>query len=260
MRGAAYRLLAAALLLAAPAVIRAAGPVTVSVAAAANLAYVVDALQAAFAREAPDVKLTCALGPTGGLHAQITHGAPFDVFLSADVETPRALVERGGGEAASLRVFATGRLVAWTLRTDIDLTDLSAAARHPRVFRIALAQPATAPYGRAAQSALEHAGAWEHARPKAVFGDSITQTVQFVESGSADLGLVALSAVRSPRLSGRGARREIPPAAHPGVSLDHAAVLTNRGAVNPAARRFLDFLGGEAARSILREGGYDVPP
>lgn len=260
MRVAAPRLLATVLVLATAAGIRAAEPRTVSVAAASNLAYVVDALQAAFARENPGVKVTCSLGPTGGLHAQITHGAPFDVFLSADVETPRALVARGGGEASSLRVFATGRLVAWTLRADIDLTDLASTVRHPRVGRIALAQPVTAPYGRAAQAALEHAGAWEQARPKAVFGDSLTQTVQFVESGSADVGLVALSAVRSPRLAGRGIWREIPASAHPGISLDHAAVLTNRGAGNPAARGFLEFLGGEAARTILREAGYGVPP
>ena len=87
---AASRLLGAVLLFVALAGVRAAEPGAVSVAAAANLAYVVDALQAAFARENPGVKVTCALGPTGGLHAQITHGAPFDVFLSADVDTPRA--------------------------------------------------------------------------------------------------------------------------------------------------------------------------
>lgn len=257
---AASRLLGAVLLFVALAGVRAAEPGAVSVAAAANLAYVVDALQAAFARENPGVKVTCALGPTGGLHAQITHGAPFDVFLSADVETPRALAARGGADPATLRVFATGRLVAWTSRADIDLTNLAAAARHPRVGRIALAQPATAPYGRAAQAALEHAGAWDQVRPKVVFGDSLTQTVQFVESGSADLGLVARSAVRSPRLAGRGAWREIPAETHPGVSLDHAAVLTTRGTRNPAARRFLDFLGGEASRAILRAAGYGVPP
>jgi molybdate transport system substrate-binding protein len=248
------------LLLTAAAALRSAEAGSVSVAAASNLAYVVDALQAAFAREAAEVKVTCALGPTGGLHAQITHGAPFDVFLSADVETPRSLVARGGADPTSLRVFANGRLVVWTLRTDLELADLAALARHPRVGRIAIAQPATAPYGRAAQSALETAGAWEQARPKVVFGDSLTQTVQFVESGSADLGLVALSAVRSPRLAGRGTWREIRAAEHPGVSLDHAAVLTNRGAGNPAARRFLDFLSGETARRILRDAGYGVPP
>ena len=237
---------------------RGAEPGRVAVAAASNLAYVVDALQAAFAREAPGLKVTCSLGPTGGLHAQIAHGAPFDVFLSADVETPRSLAARGGADPASLRVFATGRLVVWTPRRDLDLNDLAALIRHPRAGRIAIAQPATAPYGRAAQAALETAGVWELSRPKVVFGDSLTQTVQFVESGSADLGFVALSAVRSPRLAGRGTWREIPATAHPGVSLDHAAVLTNRGAGNPAARRFLVFLAGETARRILQIGRAHV--
>ncbi|MCE2861576.1 MAG: molybdate ABC transporter substrate-binding protein [Opitutaceae bacterium] len=252
--------LLAALLLASPAAGRPAESARVSVAAAANLAYVIDALHAGFGRFAPEVKVTSALGPTGGLFAQISHGAPFDVFLSADVDTPRALVGRGGGDAASLRVFATGRLVMWTTRTDVDLADLGTAALHPRVARIALAQPATAPYGRAAQAALERAGIGEKARPRLVFGDSLTQTVQFVETGAADLGLVALSAVKSPRLAGRGVWREISPREHPGVSLDHAVVLTSRGATNPAARRYLEFLASEAARKILREAGYATPP
>lgn len=252
--------LLATLLLAAPDAGRAAEPARVSVAAASNLAYVIDALHAGFGRFAPEVKVMSALGPTGGLFAQISHGAPFDVFLSADVDTPRTLVARGGGDAASLRVFATGRLVVWTTRTDVDLTDLGAAALHARVARVALAQPATAPYGRAAQAALEHAGAWDKARAKLVFGDSLTQTVQFVETGAADLGLVALSAVKSPRLAGRGVWRELSPEEHTGVSLDHAVVLTTRGATNPAARRYLDFLASDAARKILLAAGYATPP
>lgn len=252
--------LLAALLLAWPAAGRAAETARVSVAAAANLAYVIDALHAGFSRFAPEVKVTSALGPTGGLFAQISHGAPFDVFLSADVDTPRALVTRGGGDAATLRVFATGRLVVWTTRAGVDLKELGAATLHPLVGRVALAQPATAPYGRAAQAALERAGVWEKARAKLVFGDSLTQTVQFVEAGAADLGLVALSAVKSPRLAGRGAWRELSPEDHPGVSLDHAVVLTTRGAANPAARRYLDFLASEEARAILRKAGYGTPP
>lgn len=252
--------LLATLLLAAPAPGCAAEPARVSVAAASNLAYVIDALHTGFGRFAPEVKVTSALGPTGGLFAQISHGAPFDVFLSADVDTPRALVGRGGGDASTLRVFATGRLVMWTTRADMDLADLGAAALHPRVARVALAQPATAPYGRAAQAALERAGVWEKARAKLVFGDSLTQTVQFVETGAADLGLVALSAVKSPRLAGRGVWREVSPEDHPSVSLDHAVVLTKRGASNPAARRYLEFLASEEARAILRKAGYGTPP
>lgn len=259
MSRAAFSLLAA-LITAAPAHGGAAETSRVSVAAATNLAYVIDALHAGFGRFAPEVKVTSALGPTGGLFAQISHGAPFDVFLSADVDTPRALVARGGGEAATLRVFATGQLVVWTTRSGTDLKDLSSATLDRGISRVALAQPATAPYGRAAQAALEHAGVWEKARAKLVFGDSLTQTVQFVETGAADLGLVALSAVKSPRLAGRGFWRELSPEEHPGVSLDHAVVLTNRGAANAAARRYLEFLASDAARTILRAAGYATPP
>ncbi|MFM7750188.1 MAG: molybdate ABC transporter substrate-binding protein, partial [Opitutaceae bacterium] len=140
------------------------------------------------------------------------------------------------------------------------LADLGTAALHPRVARVALAQPATAPYGRAAQAALERAGVWKNARAKLVFGDSLTQTVQFVETGAADLGLVSLSAVKSPRLAGRGVWREISPEEHPGVLLDHAVVLTSRGATNPAARRYLEFLASAAACGILCAAGYATPP
>jgi molybdate transport system substrate-binding protein len=232
---------------------------TVSVAAAANLIHAIEALNAGFTRTAPEVAVTTATGVSGGLYAQIVHGAPFDVFLSADTDYPQQLVAQQHGDAASLRVFATGRLALWTMRTDLELGDLAALAGDPRVKKIAIAQPKTAPYGRAAQDALARAGAWTAARPKIVFGESVAQTAQFVETGAADAGLVALSLLRSPRLAGKGRWREIPAAWHAAVSLDHAAVLTRRGAANPAARRYLEYLTSGAAKEILRDHGYAVP-
>lgn len=230
-----------------------------TVAAAANLAHAAEALHAEFRRTAPDVALTVSLGASGSLFAQIVHGAPFDVFLSADTEYPQRLVADGHGDAASLRTFATGRLVFWTLRADLDLSDLAAAVRHPSVRRLALAQPRTAPYGRAAQAALEKLGVWSAAQPKLVLGESIAQTAQFVETRNADAGLIALSLVHAPRLTQRGHWRELPPELHAAVPLDHAVVLTRRGATNPAARRYLDFLASAPAKKILRDFGYAVP-
>ena len=231
----------------------------VSVAAAANLVYVLDALRMEFGRTAPDATLTITTGASGSLFAQIRNGAPFDVFLSADTDYPQQAVAVGAADRDSLRVFATGRLVAWTTRRDLDLTDLAAAVCSARVQKIALPQPRTAPYGRAAQAALEALGAWAAAEPKVVLGENVSQAAQFVETGSADLGLVALSLVRSPRLQAAGHWQEIPARLHPGVSLDHAGVLTRRGTSNAAARRFLEFLGQPAARTILRDHGYGVP-
>lgn len=231
---------------------------TVAVAAAANLVYALDALNAEFRRAAPDVRVTVTTGASGTLFAQLKHRAPFDVFLSADTDYPRQAVAGDLATPDSLRVFATGRLVFWSTRTTVDVTtDLPTALRSAR--KIAVAQPKTAPYGRATQAALEHLGLWSSAEPKLVFGESITQTAQFVETGNADAGFVAMSIVLSPRLAGRGRWHEVPATLYPGVSLDHAAVLTTRGAQNAAARRYLDFLSSDAARKILRDFGYAVP-
>ena len=237
----------------------AAGPAAVSVAAAANLVYALDALNTAFAHSAPDSAVNTTIGASGGLFAQIKNGAPFDVFLSADTEYPRQVVAAGLGDAATLRTFATGRLVLWTTRPNLPVNDIAALVADPRVTKLALAQPKTAPYGRAAQAALEKIGVWREAQRKLVIGENITQTAQFVETGNADAGFVALSLVRSPKLANRGRWSEVAPALYASVSLEHAAVLTTRGATNPAARRYLEFLGSAPARKILREFGYGVP-
>ncbi len=231
----------------------------VAVAAAANLVHAVAALNAAYRAEAPAVTVTAAVGASGSLYAQVRHGAPYDVFLSADLEYPRQLVAAGAAEASSLRTFATGRLVVWTRRDDLDLADLAALVRQEGVRKIALAQPKVAPYGRAAQAVLEAVGAWSEVQPKLVIGENISQAAQFVETGSADVGFLALSIVRSSRLPTQGHWREIPAGQHPGVTLDHGVVLTTRGKRNAAARRYLEFLGSEAGKRVLRDFGYGVP-
>lgn len=233
-------------------------PASVSVAAAANLVFALEALHAEFKRAHPDVTLTTATGASGSLYAQIKNGAPFDVFLSADTEYPNQIVAAGLGDVATLQTFATGRLVAWTMRKGVDLSNLTAAVRDPAVKKIALAQPKTAPYGRAAQATLEKLGLWQDAQAKLVRGESISQTTQFVETGNADFGFIAMSVVTSPRLKGKGRWVEIPPEDYAEVPLDHAAVLTTRGAANPAAKSYLEFLGRDAAKKILREFGYGV--
>ena len=132
-------------------------------------------------------------------------------------------------------------------------------SRAPAVGKIAIAQPRTAPYGRAAEAALARAGVARAAASKLVHGENISQTAQFVETGAADLGLVALSLVLATPPGQRGQWRELPAEAHAPVVLEHAAVLTIRGAANPAARRYLDYLASESAQRILREHGYIVP-
>lgn len=230
-----------------------------TVAAAANLVHALDALNAEFKRSAPGVTVTSTTGASGNLFAQIKNGAPFDVFLSADVEYPQQIVTAGLGDPATLRVFATGRLVLWSTRAKPEnLRDIAAAVRASDVKKIAIAQPKTAPYGRAAQAALEKLGAWSDVRRRVVYGENISQTAQFVETGAADLGLVAMSLVLSPALKNKGRWEEVSPALYAKVPLDHALVVTRYGSTNPAARRYVEFLASPAAKKVLREFGYGV--
>ena len=230
---------------------------SVSVAAAANLVYALDALNAEFAKAAPDVKVTTATGASGSLVAQIKNGAPFDVFLSADLDYPRALAKAGQADEKSLVTFATGRLVLWTTQPGVELKSIADTVRSPGVKKLAIANRDSAPYGRAAQQALEKLGAWADAQPKLVVGENITQTAQFVETGNADAGFVALSLVLAPNLKTKGRWLEVSPDLY--SSLAHGAVLTTRGAANPAAKKYLEFLSSNAAKKILRDFGYGVP-
>lgn len=230
---------------------------TVAIAAAANLVYALDALNAEFKQTAPEITITVATGASGNLVAQIKNGAPYDVFLSADLDYPQALVKAGRADTASLRTFAVGRLVLWTTRPGLDPTDVAATVRNPTVKKIAIANPDTAPYGRAAQQALEKLGAKTDAQPKLVVGENITQTAQFVETGNADAGFVALSLVLSPKLKNRGRWTEVPATLY--APLAHGAVLTTRGTTNPAAQRYLNFMSSPPAQKILHDYGYASP-
>ncbi len=229
----------------------------VAIAAAANFVYALDALTEAFHARETAVKVTVATGASGTLVAQIRGGAPYDIFLSADLDYPRALVASGDGNAASLTVFAVGRLVLWTTKPGVPLDSLNTAVRAPAVRKLAIANLETAPYGRAGRQALEALGLWQEVQPKLVMGENVTQTAQFVETGNADAGFVALSLVRSPKLAGRGRWLLVPATLH--SPLEHGAVLTTRGETNPAAVRFLTFLRSDAAHEILTRFGYAIP-
>jgi molybdate transport system substrate-binding protein len=255
------RALAAALGLASLAPARAADAVpgeTLSVAGAANLSFALDALDAAFRRAAPEVALTSMTAASGDLVAQIEQGAPYDIFLSADLHFPQALADAGQADARTLATFAVGRLVLWTTRPDVALTDVAATVRDPQVRKLAIANQRTAPFGRAAEQALRRLGVWAVAEPKLVVGESVAQTAQFVATGNADAGFVALSVVLAPKLKGKGRYLEVSPDLYD--PLDQGAIITRHGAQNPAARRYLAFLQGPAARLILTKFGYRLPP
>lgn len=235
----------------------AAGKSRVAVAAASDLVFCLDALNEKFKTVHTNADIKVSIGASGNFFAQIQRGAPFDVFLSADLSFPEKLVQAGAADGASLFTYAHGHLVLWTTRTNLMVTNGLTELLRSDVRRIAIANPDTAPYGRAAKAALEHAKLWEAVKPKLVIGENIAQTAQFVEQGAADAGIVALSLVSAPKLAKVGRWWAVPPELHPPVI--QGAVLTKAGSTNAVARAFLDFLRSPDARDIFHRFGFRLP-
>lgn len=227
------------------------------VAAASDLGYCMDDLAAAFRRQVPGAELKVSLGASGNFFAQIGNGAPFEVFMSADMDYPRQLVKLGMAEGATLAPYAVGRIALWTLDPRFDPAKGTAVLRDARVTRIAIATPATAPYGRAAQAALERDGLWAPLQPKIVIGQNIAQAAQFVQSGNAQFGIVSLAALHAPKLATVGRYYVIPDAGL--APIEQGAVVTKAGAANPLAARFVQFLQSAPARAIFARSGYSLP-
>jgi molybdate transport system substrate-binding protein len=226
---------------------------TLAVAAAASLKTAAEELERAFEAERPGVDLVLTLGASGQLFARIRNGAPFDLFLSADREYPAKLVEARLG--ADERVYAVGRLAAWTppgSGLDLERRGLAALA-DPAVRRVAIANPATAPFGRAAEAALRAAGVHEAVREKLVLGASAGQAAQFATTGAADVALLPYSLTFEDALSG-GRVTLVPEALHPRI--EQSGVVLAAARAPDLARAFLAFLAGEKGRAILAKYGY----
>jgi len=184
------------------------------------------------------------------LFAQILHGAPFQVFLSADEEKPRRLEARGLAVPGSRFTYAVGRLVLWSPRAGEDPRARLAAGAFRR---LALANPKVAPYGAAARDWLQQAGLWGRLRGRLAVGQSVTQALQYARAGQADLALVAASQVRD----AQGAFWPVPADRHRPLRQD--GVLLARGAEAPAARALIRYLRSPAARALIAEYGYALP-
>lgn len=248
-----------ALLAAAPAWARAQQPVaTLSVAAAANLKDAAEELKLAFEAERPGVRLALTFGASGAFFAQIRNGAPFDVFLSADRDYPAKVIAAGLGAAADEQVYAFGRLVAWLppgSAVPLERRGL-AALTDPGVRRIAIANPALAPFGRATERALRAAGVWDAVRSRLVLGTSAGQAAQFATTGAADVAFLPYSLTLGKALAG-GKAVPVPEALYPRIEQSGIVLRTAR---DPAlARAFLAFLSGPRGRAILARYGYGLP-
>jgi molybdate transport system substrate-binding protein len=223
--------------------------VELRIAAASDLKFALDEINTAFTNRDAGCLIKATYGASGSLFAQIENGAPFDIFLSADTNYPHRLVENG--HATNFFLYAEGHLALWALNSsklDVEKLGLKALL-DPSVRKIAIANPAHAPYGRAAVAALKDAGIYERITSLFVLGENIAQTAQFVQSGGADIGILALSVVRSPPMRDKGRHFEIPSA------LLQGGVVVRRSKNPAAANVYCAFLTNSEARAIFARYG-----
>jgi molybdate transport system substrate-binding protein len=226
----------------------------VLVAVAANFAAPMQKIAAAFEQDTGH-QATVAVGSTAKFHAQIANGAPFQVLLAADDETPARLEKEGLAVAGTRFTYATGRLVLWS-REPGAVDDQGRVLESGRFERLAIANPKLAPYGAAAVEALGRLGQLQRWTPRVVQGENIAQTFQFVDTGNAALGFVALSQVGADGRIARGSGWVVPAKLHEPIRQD--AVLLNPGRGQPAATALLAYLRGDRARAIIRAHGYEL--
>ena len=188
-------------------------------------------------------------GASGAFYTQITHGAPFDVFLSADEERPRLAVDNGFAVPDSRFTYAIGKLVLWS--RVIDVTNGEEVLKAGNFRKLSIANPASAPYGAAAVETMKALSVWDALQPKLVQGSSIAQAFQFVDTRNAELGFIALAQLYGVK---GGTRWIVPDKLHSPILQD--AVLLKKGADNKAAKAFLAFLKGPEARAVIERFGY----
>ena len=218
------------------------------VAVAANFTEPAKEIAALF-KEKTGHEAVLIFGSSGSFFTQITHSAPFEVFLSADSERPKAAVDGGFAVSDSLFTYAIGRLVLWS--RVVDVTDGAAALKAGQFLKLSIANPVAAPYGTAAVEAMKALGVYDALAPKIVQGNSIAQAFQFVDTRNAEVGFVALSQLHGVTA---GTRWEVPQNLYSPIRQD--AVLLKSGADGEASKAFLDFLKGPEARAIVEQFGY----
>jgi molybdate transport system substrate-binding protein len=228
----------------------------ITVAAAADLQSALQEVTASFRAAHPADKVDLVFGASGKLAAQVRNGAPFDLFFSADIAYPRQLHEQGLAAGAP-KLYAVGHLVLWSLKPELGKLPLKALPGSPLLRKLAIANPEHAPYGKRAKEALVHEGVWEALAPKLVLGENIAHTAQFVDSGAADAGIVALSLVLSPALAGKGAWTPIPEQWH--APLEQGFIVTSRAKDNPLAAAFAAHVESSAARAVFKRYGFALP-
>jgi len=229
-------------------------PLTVAI--AANLKYVFDDLAAEFKKET-GIETQSVLNSSGKIATQVRSGAPFDVFMSADMEFPDGLY-KDGYASTTAKPYAYGQLVLWTLK-DVDFSKGVAGLADASVSKVAIANPRVAPFGKQALKALDYYKVRAAVEPKLVYGENITQVSQYVDSNAADVGFSAKSIVVAPEMAGKGKWVEVPAESYEPIA-QGVVILKHGSEVNgEAARKFYGFVLSEKARAIFAKNGYKLP-
>jgi molybdate transport system substrate-binding protein len=234
-----------------------AGAAELKVAAAADLTFAFKDVGARFEKQTgTEIKLT--YGSSGNFFQQIQNGAPFDLFFSADVNYPKKLEAAGLIEPGTIYEYASGKLVIWAPNSSrLDLSRGLATLLDPGIRKIAIANPEHAPYGAAAVAAMRHENIYDKLKDKLVLGENISQTAQFVQSGNADVGIIALSLALAPAMKNAGRYVEVLAADYPPII--QAAVILKSSQNKELARQFLKFLREPETLALMRQYGFTVP-
>jgi molybdate transport system substrate-binding protein len=224
----------------------------VTVAVAANAQYAMKEIKAKYEQQTGQ-KINLIIGSSGKLTAQIKEGAPFDIFLAADLEYPNAL-HKGGFTQAQPRIYGYGELVLWTLK-NIKPLNLDALLL-PQVKAVAIANPKLAPYGEAALHVLKYHKLYEKVKPRLVYGESISQLSQYIGSGAADLGFTAKSVVLSPELQGKGSWVALDPKSYTPIAQGAVLLKKAEGRNRAGAEKFYNYLFSDQAKAIFGKYGY----
>ena len=228
----------------------------VTIAAAADLKFAMEDIVVAFKKSNPGEEVVVTYGSSGNFTAQIQQGAPYDIFFSADIGFAREIFTKGLA-ASEVTRYAIGRIVLWSASQDATKLTLESLA-DSKIARIAIANPKHAPYGKCAEEALRASGLWDKIEPKLVYGDNIAQTAQFVQTGNAQVGIIALSLAISPGLANMGGYWLVPEKLH--APLEQGFVITKRAASNGLAKKFADYMGSEPTRAVMMKYGFVLPP
>jgi molybdate transport system substrate-binding protein len=233
-------------------------PSVLTIAAAADLKFALDDLVKQFEEKYPATKVNVTYGSSGNFFAQFQNGAPFDLFFSADIGYPRKLAEKGLG-ADDVFLYAIGCIVVWAPKDSpvaVDKLGIKALLE-PSIRKIAVANPEHAPYGRAAVAALKALNVYDQVASRLVYGENIAQTAQFVQSGAADVGILALSLAVAPQMRDAGRFWQVPLDAYP--RMEQGGIILKSAKNLETARAFRDFVLGDHGREVLKHYGFYLP-